>query len=79
MNLIYIKHSYLYLENFPISYTINGKQFETTSNELAKDLIKYTYLSGGIQEAIQFTRYIPIEVLDYMGFMDELKNSWESN
>ena len=63
----------LFRENFPISYTINGKQFETTSNELAKDLIKYTYLSGGIQEAIQFTRYIPIEVLDYMGFMDELK------
>lgn len=63
----------LFRENFPISYTINGRQFETTSNELAKDLIKYTYLSGGIQEAIQFTRYIPIEVLDYMGFMDELK------
>ena len=66
----------LFRENFPISYTINGKQFETTSNKLAKDLIKYTYLSGGIQEAIQFTRYIPIEVLDYMGFMDELKTLW---
>lgn len=63
----------LFREDFPISYTINGRQFETTSNKLAKDLIKYTYLSGGIQEAIQFTRYISIEVLDYIGFMDELK------
>lgn len=64
----------MFREDFPIEYSINGKPFTTTSNKLANDLIKYTYLSGGIQEAIQFTRYIPIEVLEFMGFNDKLKD-----
>ncbi len=64
----------LFRENFPITYQFKDKVIETTSNQLALDLIKYTYLSGGIQEAIQFTRYIPIEVLEFIGFNDKLKD-----
>lgn len=63
----------LFKEDIQIPYTLDKKQRYISSRKLAEDLIKYTYLSGGIQEAIQFTRYIPIEVLAYMGFNEKLK------
>lgn len=63
----------LFRENVDIPYSLNGVEMTKNSRELAMDLIKYVYLSGGTQEAIQFTRYIPIDVLNYMGFSDVLK------
>jgi len=67
----------LFKEDVPLDYKI-GDIIETIqSRKLAEDLIKYVYLSGGIQEAIQFTRYIPLEVLDYIGFSDKLKSITE--
>lgn len=43
---------------------------EYTTRMLAKDLINYAYLEGGIQEAIQFVKYVPIPYLQEMGFAD---------
>ena len=62
----------LFRENVPLEYKIGDKINKINSRDLALDLIKYTYLSGGSQEAIQFTRYIPIDVLEYIGFGDRI-------
>lgn len=40
--------------------------------ELGKDLITYAYLTGGIQRAREFIRYVPIDILDRAGFGDIL-------
>lgn len=40
--------------------------------ELAKDLIRASYLSGGIQEAIQYVKYIPLDYLQSIGFTNYL-------
>lgn len=79
-----IHQAFIDMFKFPtdIQYKVeknNGilKSYETktiNSRDLALDLIKYTYLSGGIQEAIQFTRYIPIEILMNLGFNDKLSS-----
>lgn len=45
-----------------------GKPY--TTRMLAKDLINYSFLEGGIQEAIQFVKYIPVAYLKEMGFSD---------
>jgi hypothetical protein len=34
---------------------------------LAEDLIAYSYLEGGVQEATQFVKFIPVEVLETIG------------
>lgn len=44
----------------------NGKEYST--RQLAQDLISYSYLEGGIQEAIQFVKYIPISYLNLLPF-----------
>lgn len=44
----------------------NGENYST--KDLAKDLIAYSYLEGGIQEAIQFVKYIPISYLNNISF-----------
>lgn len=41
-----------------------------TTRMLAKDLVNYSFLEGGIQEAIQFIKYIPVAYLKEMGFSD---------
>lgn len=63
----------LFRESPMLEFKIGNKLHSIDGRTLAEDLIKYVYLSGGTQEAIQFTRYIPIEVLNYMGFSDKLK------
>jgi len=63
----------LFRESPVLEFKIGNKLHSIDGRTLAEDLIKYVYLSGGTQEAIQFTRYIPIEVLNYMGFSDKLK------
>jgi hypothetical protein len=43
----------------------NGQPFST--KQLAQELITYAYLEGGVQEAIQFIKYIPVEYLSQVG------------
>tara|TARA_R100001377_G_scaffold85310_1_gene71533 strand:- start:58957 stop:72993 length:14037 start_codon:yes stop_codon:yes gene_type:complete len=43
-----------------------GKPYDTEM--LAKDLIAYNYLEGGIQEAVQFSKYISISYLNTIKF-----------
>jgi len=38
-----------------------------STKELAEDLIRYAFLEGGIQEANQFMKFIPVELLSYFG------------
>jgi hypothetical protein len=39
-----------------------------TSRLLAQDLVSYAMLEGGVQEATQFAKFIPIKYLEKMGF-----------
>ena len=43
----------------------NGKPFNTKM--LAQELITYAYVEGGVQEAIQFIKYVPVEYLSEVG------------
>lgn len=43
------------------------------TRELAKDIIAYAYLTGGVQRAIQFIKYIPFEYLELVGYHKDLK------
>jgi hypothetical protein len=44
------------------------------TTELAQNMITYFYLSGGIQQAIQFGKYIPNSYLRAIGFDENLRN-----
>jgi hypothetical protein len=52
--------------------SFNGEPY--TSRKLAQDLITYSYLEGGVQEATQFVKFIPLSYLDKMGFSLNLSN-----
>ena len=43
----------------------NGKPFNTKM--LAQELITYAYVEGGVQEAVQFIKYVPVEYLSEVG------------
>lgn len=49
-----------------------AKQINT--KDLALDLILATYLSGGIQQATQFVKYIPLNILNNLGLGEFLQN-----
>ena len=49
----------------------NGEPYDT--RKLAADLVAYAYLEGGVQEAIQFAKYIPIEYLEDIGFAEQMQ------
>lgn len=49
----------------------NGKPY--TTRDLARDLVKYAYLEGGIQKAIQYTKFIPISLLNELNFSKNLR------
>jgi hypothetical protein len=51
----------------------NGMPYNTRM--LATDLVAYAYLEGGIQEATQFVKLIPIEVLETIGNYKEVKQA----
>lgn len=51
----------------------NGKTY--TTQDLGRELILYSYLTGGIQEATQFIKYIPVEYLHKIGFSEKLKGT----
>lgn len=45
----------------------------TTTRDLVEDLVKYAYLSGGAQKAVQFMKYIPYEYLNQLHFFADLR------
>jgi hypothetical protein len=51
---------------------INGVPYST--RDLADDLVRYSYLEGGIQQATQFIKYIPAQYMTGNLFMDRVKD-----
>lgn len=51
----------------------NGKPYDT--QKLAQDLVAYSYLEGGIQEAVQFIKYIPVAYLKVFGINNIIKDA----
>jgi hypothetical protein len=51
----------------------NGMPYNTRM--LATDLVAYAYLEGGIQEATQFVKVIPVEVLETFGNYKDVKQA----
>ena len=51
----------LMIEDRPLP-DYNGRPYST--RKLAQDLVSYAYLEGGIQEAVQFIKYVPLEYLE---------------
>lgn len=49
----------------------NGKPY--TTRQLAQDLALYAFAEGGVQEAIQYVKYIPVGFLEAIGFSEEIK------
>ncbi len=50
-----------------------------TSKKLMEDLISYNYLSGGQASSIDFTRYIPLDLLEIMGYSEYMNSIDVSN
>lgn len=57
----------LILSNYPLPDR-NGKPYST--KQLAEDLVAYSFLEGGVQEATQFSKFIPVQLLEVMGQME---------
>ena len=57
----------------------NGKEY--TVDMLIEDLLQYSLLEGGVQEAIQFIKYIPIDMFLSRGYADYFRemNNPDSN
>ena len=55
----------LILQNLPLPDRENGVPYST--RELVEDLVSYSFLEGGVQEATQFSKYVPVELLSNMG------------
>lgn len=60
----------LILANYPLPER-NGKPYST--KQLAEDLVAYSFLEGGVQEATQFSKFIPVQLLEVMGQMETRK------
>jgi hypothetical protein len=58
----------LVMENLPLPDR-NGKPY--TTRDLVEDMVIYSFLEGGIQEATQFIKYVPIELLSSMGHIND--------
>jgi len=63
----------LVLANYPLPAR-NGKPYST--KQLAEDLVAYSFLEGGVQEATQFSKFIPVQLMEVMGQM-EMNNGKE--
>lgn len=62
-----------------IDLLVNDRPIPNTSittRQMMEDLIKTQYLGGGIQEAIQFIKYIPAQYYYLIPFADKLSNIW---
>lgn len=67
----YMTNALLQLMESKISLpSFNGETYNTRM--LAQDMINYAILEGGVQEVIQFAKFIPIDYLKRMGFSDAL-------
>lgn len=60
--------------NTPLPELNGDKEYNT--RKLAHDLIIYTYLSGGIQKAIEFVKYVPVPYLQEIGFT-KMTQKWQ--
>lgn len=58
------------INNKPLP-NFNGKTY--TTEQLAIDLISYAFATGGIQEAVQFIKYIPINILKEFPFIMQMR------
>ena len=67
---LYNSLGYLLAANKPLP-AYNGQPYTTT--RLAQDLIAYTYLGNATQEAIQFTKYIPVSYTNIVGYGDFMR------
>jgi hypothetical protein len=54
----------LILSNLPLPPR-NGKPYST--RQLGEDLVAYSFLEGGVQEATQFSKFIPVQLMEVMG------------
>jgi hypothetical protein len=52
---------------------IGNKKY--TLDTLAQDLIAYAYLGNAVQEAIQFTKYVPVSYLNQVGYSDRMRTA----
>lgn len=68
---LYIDFLDLFINNRNLGI-INGVEY--TTRDLAQELVEYSYVTGGIQEATQFLKVIPPMYLKEIGFMDEISN-----
>ena len=57
----------------PVIGTFQGESY--TLRQLAEDLVSYTYINGGIQEALQFVKYVPAAYLTTLPFMKYLSDA----
>ncbi len=56
---------------------IGNKKY--TLDTLAQALISYSFIGNSTQEAIQFTKFVPISYLNIIGYSQWLKNNLESS
>lgn len=65
----YMYNSFVELIERPLQLPdFNGRPYNTRM--LSQDLISYAYLEGGVQQAIQFVKYVPVSYLHSIGFSD---------
>ena len=58
------------LNNHPLPNR-NGQSY--TTRQLAEDLVAYSFLEGGVQEATQFVKFVPVEFLESVGQYEKVK------
>lgn len=71
---IYNDFTRLLMADAPITIQEQGETFTISSRELAIDLIKYSYLTGGVQGPSEFIRYIPVQFLINAGVGTKLNS-----
>jgi ribonuclease HI len=66
---LYASFMELLVHPIPIG-EFNGKTM--TTQDLGRELILYAYMTGGLQEASQYVKYIPVEYLQKIGFAEAM-------
>ena len=60
-------------DRMSIDFTALYMSPEEGHRELFEDIVKYTYITGGVQSAGNFSKFIPTAYLDKIGFYDALR------
>lgn len=68
---IYAAFSKMFTDTKPLG-TFNNVEY--TAQKIAQDLVTHQMLTGGIQKAHQFIKYIPVNYLQLVGYYDFMKN-----